>query len=224
MPASQPRPYELVSVVAPCEADDASRLAPYAEQLAQLEVPAELVVVGSGGRGPLPAADGVEVRVVESPGRGWGRAVRHGLQASRGDLLSYVHPRATAPQALGEALRLALGHPGVIVRVNRRARASLGRRIASLAFNVECRLLLGITSWDVNATPKVFPADALPRLGLSRDDGLLDAELVVAAEHAGIPVIELPVSLSAGDAPVGAVEALRMFGSVAALRRARRGS
>ena len=56
--------------------------------------------------------DTPSVRVVESERGGWGRAVRLGLAAARGDLLCYTNSARTAPQDLALLLLYATAYPG----------------------------------------------------------------------------------------------------------------
>jgi hypothetical protein len=160
------------------------------------------------------------VRVVVGA-RGWGAAVRTGLKASEGRLLCYANYQRTSPAALAEVLRFALRNPDVVLRANRRTRDTRIQRLGSLLFNLECRTLLGISTWDVNGTPKVFPRTFGRLLELTRDDDLLDAEFSLVCEQEGYPVIEIPIDAALlpglrSDPDYGA--ALRMYFGVPELR------
>src|SRR5205085_9680647 len=61
------------------------------------------------------------VRFAQSP-RGWGRAIKVGLQVANGDLLCYTNSARTTPQELGLLLLYALTNPGVVVKANRKIR------------------------------------------------------------------------------------------------------
>ncbi|HSV05334.1 MAG TPA: glycosyltransferase [Candidatus Binatus sp.] len=133
------------------------------------------------------------IRVVPSPGPGWGRAVRVGLGAARGDLLCYTNSARTSAAELGLLLRYALAAPGTVVKANRKIREHLRRRIGSLLYNMECRTLFDLSCWDINGTPKIFPRSCTALLGLSRDDDLIDVEFVVLCRRVGYPMLEVPI-------------------------------
>ena len=133
------------------------------------------------------------IRVVPSPGPGWGRAVRVGLGAARGDVLCYTNSARTSAAELGLLLRYALAAPGTVVKANRKIREHWRRRIGSLLYNMECRTLFDLSCWDINGTPKIFPRSCSALLGLSRDDDLIDVEFVVLCRRVGYPMLEVPI-------------------------------
>jgi hypothetical protein len=150
--------------------------------------------------------------------------VRAGLGAARGETVAFADPRRASPEAVAAMLAWSLLYPGVVLRANRRSREHLVQRLGSLLFNAACRLLLGVSSWDVNGTPKALPAAAVGRLALRREDDLLDVELALASQREGLPVLEIPVDEPASAASVARTSvpaALRLFAGVAALRRER---
>jgi glycosyltransferase involved in cell wall biosynthesis len=166
-----------------------------------------------------------EIEVIVLDRRGWGRAVRAGLRAARGDLLCYTNSARTAPEMLGLALLYAQAYPGVVVKANRRTRDSLRRRIGSLLFNLECRALFDLSAWDINGTPKVFPR-SLPLLSeLRRDDDLIDVEFNIICRRKNYPMIEVPVLATVrhgGDSTTGYLSALRLYWGAWRLREAMR--
>jgi glycosyltransferase involved in cell wall biosynthesis len=97
-----------------------------------------------------------EVRMIQQAAGGWGRAVRAGLAISQGDLLGYANSARTSPEILALMLSYARAYPHVVIKANRRIRDSAIRRAGSLLFNLECRLLFDMPTWDVNGTPKLF--------------------------------------------------------------------
>ena len=127
---------------------------------------------------------------------GWGRAVRAGLASSTGDRLCYTNSARTTADMLVQALSLAAGHPEAVVKAQRRIRDNVRRQAGSLVYNLECRMLFGLATWDINGTPKVFPRHFDQLLALRRDDDLIDAEFVVTCQRFGYPIVELPISLT----------------------------
>lgn len=153
---------------------------------------------------------------------GWGGAVCAGLRASRGDLLCYTNYERTSSAALDEMLAFARRNPSLVLRANRRTRASVIQRIGSLLFNLECRALLGIAAWDVNGTPKVFPRSFSHLLDLTRQDDLIDAEFSAVCERWGYPVVEIPIDARLSrdlDSRPDYYAALRMYLGVPGVRR-----
>jgi len=139
------------------------------------------------------AAEHPQVRTVVLELGGWGRAVRGGLREARGDLLCYTNSARTTPEDLMLLLLYARTFPGVVVKANRKIRERWTRRLGSLLYNLECRTLFDLSSWDVNGTPKVFPRAFDELLGLTRDDDMIDAEFGWICRRAGYPMIEVPI-------------------------------
>jgi glycosyltransferase involved in cell wall biosynthesis len=168
----------------------------YLRELADFPHPCELLLVVNGCRDDslavccrlaerFPA-----VRVLHSDRGGWGLAVRLGLGEARGDWLCYTNSARTHAKDLLLVLGHAAAHPGTAVKVRRCARGRW-RKLGSLLYNLQCRLLLGLPTWDVNGTPKVFPRAFDRLLHLTRDDDLLDAEFGLVCRREGYPVHEL---------------------------------
>jgi hypothetical protein len=81
-------------------------------------------------------------------------------------------------------------------------------------YNTECRVLFGIKTGDVNATPKVFSRSHAPLLALVSDDDLLDAEFMLTCRRAGFPVVEVPIFSNrrqGGSSTTGYKSAVRMY-------------
>jgi hypothetical protein len=219
-----------ISLVLPLSAGDVStgaNVQAYADRLPALGAPAEIVLVGDGTEEVDELCQMLNrrhpeiVRICAEKSRRWGEAIRSGLRAATGDVLAYTNAARTPPEALIAALTYALRDEEVVVRTNRRTRDTLVQKLGSLLFNVECRLVLGVSSWDVNGTPKVFRRSHTRLLELRRADDLIDAEFTVVCERAGYPVIEV-AQLVRPDAARRSVDlraALRMYAGVYQLRR-----
>lgn len=167
------------------------------------------------------------IRVVELERGGWGRAVRTGLSHATGTSLCYANSARTTPEMLVAALRFAGDHPDSVVKAQRKIRDNLRRQAGSLLYNLECRLLFGLATWDINGTPKVFPRHYGQLLKLSRDDDLIDAEFVITCRRFGYPLVELPVALTVrhgGASTTSLSSAWRMYrGAFEMSLRERRG-
>jgi len=154
---------------------------------------------------------------------GWGRAVRRGLREARGDLLCYTNCARTTPEDLMLLLLYARTFPGIVVKANRKIREHWTRRIGSLLYNIECRTLFDLSSWDVNGTPKVFPRAFGDLLTLTRDDDMIDAEFCWRSRRADHPMIEVPIFSSrrhGGKSTTSLRSAVKMYVGAYRMRRA----
>lgn len=162
----------------------------------------------------LANGPGSTVRVLHEDRGGWGRAVRLGLREARGGVLCYTNSARTTPDELALMVRYALANPDVVVKANRKIRESWVRRLGSLLYNIECRVLFDLPSWDINGTPKVFGRSLDALANLKRDDDLIDLEFVVACRRADYPLLEVPVASSprhGGRSTTGYLSALRLY-------------
>jgi glycosyltransferase involved in cell wall biosynthesis len=213
----------LVSIVLPVynEADHlADVVRQYEDALGRMTVTHELVLVPNGCRDRSPevsddlAREFATVRVVPSAEAGWGRSVKTGLGAARGDLLCYTNLARTTGQDLTLLVLYATLIPNTVIKANRKIRESVVRRAGSLLYNLECRALFDLSYWDINGTPKVFPRVFDKLLALSRDDDLIDAEFNVICRQQNYPVLEVPIFSSrrhGGKSTTNFRSAFRMY-------------
>jgi glycosyltransferase involved in cell wall biosynthesis len=224
-------PETLVSVVLPAhnQADHIGDVVrEYSGALARMPIRHELVLVPNGSTDDTEAvcanlAETIpDVRSAPLERGGWGRAVRHGLAESRGEILCYTNSARTAPNELTLTILYAAMHPGTVVKANRKIRDHWSRRLGSLAYNLECRALFDLSIWDVNGTPKVFPRTCDRLLKLTHDDDLIDAEFVWVCRKARYPMLEVPVFSSrrfGGKSTTNLRSAVRMYWGAWAMRR-----
>ena len=206
----------------------------YCDVLTQIGRPYEIVLVlNACSDNSLDVCEAIartcpEVRVIAHPEPGWGRAVKAGLQAARGDVLCYTNCARTSAADLQRLIREGIDRPGTIVKATRRVRDNWKRRLGSAVYNAECRLLFGINTRDVNATPKVFSRRShAPLLSLTSDDDLLDAEFLLTCRREGFPVVEVPIFSNrrqGGSSTTGYLSAVRMYAGAFRLWRASRRS
>ena len=191
----------LVSIVLPvhAQADHIGIVInEFDEVLRPLDIRCEFILVVNGSADAsldtcrAMAAKNPSVLVIHTPLEGWGRAVKMGLEASRGDILCYTNSARTEPRELALVVRHAVLDPHVVVKATRKIRESSRRRIGSLLYNLECRALFDLAGWDINGTPKVFPRAFTRLLELTRTDDLIDLEFAVICREEGYPVIEAP--------------------------------
>jgi len=225
----------LISVVLPVH-NQAAHIAPiiasYHDVLTQLGQPYEFVLSVNGSTDDSAgvceklAQTYPTIRVVVDPRAGWGLAVRAGLRAARGDLLCYTNCARTSAADLRLLIGSGLDRPNAVVKATRRVRDNWKRRLGSTLYNVECRLLLGVKTTDVNATPKVFSRSHAALLDLTSDGDMLDAEFLFTCRRKGYPVIEVPIfgnRRQGGKSTTGYKSAVGMYVGAYRLWRATRG-
>jgi glycosyltransferase involved in cell wall biosynthesis len=219
----------LVSVVLPVynqESHIGETLTEHANALDRLPSPYELLPVVNGPRRDKSLeicraiqATRPSVRTICIDEGGWGRAVRAGLQASKGDLICYTNSARTTAKELTLLVLYGVVHADHVIKATRKVRESAARRFGSLLYNLECRALFDLPYWDINGTPKIFPRQLAPLLDLTSDDDLIDLEFCVLCRRHDYPVLEVPVFSSrrhAGKSTTNLKSALRMY--VGALR------
>jgi glycosyltransferase involved in cell wall biosynthesis len=223
----------LISIILPVhnQADHIETVVrEFAAELVKVPTRYELMLIENGSRdssrgvcrrlaGELPA---VKFFTIE-PG-GWGRAVAFGLQEARGDIICYANSARTSPKDLVVCLLYALAYDGVVVKANRKIRENWRRRLGSLFFNIECRTLFDLSTWDINGTPKVFPRTFGKLIHLQRSDDLIDTEFCIVCRQNGYPMIEVPVFSTrrhGGKSTTGYRSAIRLYWGAYSLRRKR---
>ena len=157
------------------------------------------------------------VRAIDTKKGGWGHAVKLGLSQASGDMLCFTNSARTSPEILSLTLLYATTYPNVVVKANRKIRDSWRRRLGSLLYNLECRALFDLPTWDINGTPKIFPRSFAKLLELKREDDLIDAEFNAICRREGYQVIEVPVLSTrrhGGKSTTNYSSALKMYWGV----------
>ncbi len=199
----------------------------YLDALEPLPGDYELLLVPNNCRDETEAVcarlEGAEERVRSLPiaEGGWGRAVKAGLARAGGETLCYTNSARTSAEILTLMIAYSLAYDGVVLKANRRIRDSLTRRMGSVLYNMECRALLDLASWDINGTPKIFPRRFEALLTLQRDDDLIDAELLAVCGLNDYPVIEVPLLITqrhGGRSTTNLRSAVRMYWGAVQLR------
>ena len=154
------------------------------------------------------------VRTTYSEQPGWGRAVKLGLKAAKGDVLCYTNAARTHPSDLKQLIHTAIDNPTMVVKARRRRRRPLRRQLGSLLYNLQCRALFSLPTWDVNGTPKVFGRKVYTEIDLQSDDDLIDLEFNVKCKRLGVPMLEIPIDSRdrhGGRSTTDVRSALRMY-------------
>jgi hypothetical protein len=132
-------------------------------------------------------------RVVENPQGGWGLSVRVGLQKARGRYLCYTNSARTDPATIVTLFEKFKRNPQCLAKVDRRFRGNWFREWGSWLYNLECRWLLGLSTRDVNGTPKIFSETTFHKINLRSSGDLIDAELLLQCRRLGLPLLETPL-------------------------------
>lgn len=193
----------MVSIILPVrnQADHIARVvAQHHEQLLQLPVEFELLLVPNGCSDEselicLALSEQLPfVRTVVGSGSGWGRAVNTGLREAHGDLLCYASSARISSIDLLRHIEFALQSPNAVVKARRLSQDSGFRTAGSSLYNWLCRSLFGVSTWDVNGTPKSFPKSFGKLLELSESGYLVDVEFNVTCKKNDYPIVELPIA------------------------------
>lgn len=133
----------------------------------------------------------VQVHYLEKGG--WGRAVKCGLSKASGKYLCYTNSARTEITDLIMILKYAEVNDDNVVKATRIIREALIRKMGSVLYNLECRLLFKVPVWDVNGTPKVIPQKIYKQINITSEDDLIDAEIIALCAKNNFRIIEIPV-------------------------------
>jgi glycosyltransferase involved in cell wall biosynthesis len=168
--------------------------------LAKLDHRCELILVPNGCRdasaeicAQLAAQYPDDVQMVELEHGGWGRAINAGLEIARGEIVGYTNSARTTPAVATLMVAYAIAYPNAVLKASRRVRESMSRKLGSAIYNLECRRLFDLSTWDIDGTPKLFPRSFHHLLSIDSGAELYDLELMRACRYAGYPVVEIPI-------------------------------
>lgn len=171
--------------------------AQYTSRLDELGVSWELLLIVNGSRDEswtkarqLAAAD-PHVKAHQLELGGWGRAVKFGIAQAAGELICYTNSARTTIEDMLLILTYALANDKVVLKTTRVIRESFVRRIGSILYNYENRRLIGTPLWDVNGTPKVFPAACIKNMDIHSEGDLIDAEIMAKVYRRGYKIVEV---------------------------------
>lgn len=137
-----------------------------------------------------------QLKLLSEPTPGYGRAVNKGLAAARGEWLGIMRSdNQEKPEDLvrmfvelqksGKALYKA-------IRLHR-MNEGLNRVVVSFVYNMLFKILFGLRSTDINASPKVFTRELYEAVRLESLDFFTDAELMIKAEYLKAPIGEIGI-------------------------------
>lgn len=202
----------LLSVVMPAHDEEgwlAQSVGDVVSGLRERGAPFELLVVENGSTDTTAAvaerlaAEYPEVRELSLAGADYGRALRDGFLAARGELVGIFDVDYYDLDFLDRALAVAAPADGpAIVVASKRGVGSVdnrawGRRLVTWAFAVVMRHGFGLGVSDTHGM-KVLRREPLVELARKSRFGtdLFDTELILRAERAGLQAVELPVTVA----------------------------
>lgn len=192
----------------------------YTKSLKKARIPYELLLIVNGSRdnsfltAKKLAKDVENLKVFNLKEGGWGRAVRFGIKKAKGSGVVYTNSARTDIRDLLRILSFAKKNPDVIIKATRIVRESIVRKAGSTLYNIENRLLFNTPIWDVNGTPKVFPAHVIKKIKLQSEGDLIDAELITQCFRKNIPIFEVPIYNTrriAGKSTTSLLSAFKMY-------------
>jgi len=126
---------------------------------------------------------------------GWGNAVRAGIQNAKGVYTCYmVSDGQIDPIYIYKLFILAKNfHEYQLIKVWRTTRENRLRLVNSRSYNSIAQMLLGIKSWDINATPKIMETKLLKSIPFTATNIGWDAELLWHLKKRELKWIEIPV-------------------------------
>lgn len=164
--------------------------------------PYEVIFVDNGSTDDTAAviaafqASMPQLQFVSLPERGYGRAVRAGLRMSTGPLIGIIRSdNQEKPDDLAMMFGLleTSGLPLYKAIRLHRMNEGLQRVVVSFVFNLLFKLMFGLRSIDINASPKLFTRAFYEEAHLESDDFFIDAEMVIKAETLGYTVGEVGI-------------------------------
>lgn len=153
---------------------------------------------------------------------GWGRAVKFGLSKAEGELVCYTNSARTDIDDLMLVLKFSLAKDDIVIKTTRVVRENLTRKIGSILYNYENRLLLKTPLWDVNGTPKVIPAKHLNGLDIFSEGDLIDAEIMAKLFRKNVQLVEILITSTkriSGKSTTKFSSALKMYRGLFKLKK-----
>lgn len=195
-----------ISVVMPClnEAGTLEAAIRNAREFLACESAAGEIIVADNGStdGSREIARAAGARVVEVASRGYGAALRGGIEAAGGDIVVIGDADTTydfteASQMAEEIRRGA----GLVVgnrmrgKIERGAMPLVHRYVGTPVLSGLIRLLYGVEVKDCNCGLRALAAAAYRRMGLETDGMEFASEMICRAARSGIRMVEVPVTL-----------------------------
>lgn len=160
----------------------------------------EIILVNDGSRDATGAiadrlaANHPEVRAIHNrPNRGYGGAVRRGLEESRMDWVFFSDGDAQFDLAELPKLIALLSDSDMAVGYRMHRADPLPRRLNALCWGKLVRALFGIRVRDIDCAFKLIPRRLLDDVTLESDGAMISTELLAKATYRGLSIGEVGV-------------------------------
>jgi glycosyltransferase involved in cell wall biosynthesis len=193
-----------VSVVLPC-LDEAGGVANAVEEAMQglrcAGLSGQIIVVDNGSTdGSAAAAAAVGATVVSEPRRGYGMAIRRGLQTARGDVIILADADSSYDlRQLGELVHQLVQGADIVVGTRSSDRLEVGampwlhHRVGIPGLNLLLAMATGRWFRDSQSGFRAFKRERLIHLGCTSAGMEYASEMLLLAHRAGLRIDEVPV-------------------------------
>ncbi len=167
--------------------------------LADAHIPYEIICVENGSTDMTLtklqrlARKYKELVVVQSE-KGWGNAVRRGIDTAKGAYICYmVSDFQVDPRHILDVYGKIKNGPFALVKVYRTTRENRTRKVNSRLYNTLASIVFGVGSYDINATPKIIKRSLIRQFPFESHNIAIDLELMLHLKERRLPWIEIPV-------------------------------
>lgn len=134
-----------------------------------------------------------EIKVYQSE-KGWGNAVRRGIEYAKGEYCCYMVSDNQVDPILALTVFEKIKESDFdMVKIRRVSRENLIRLLNSRIYNLICNVFLGIGN-DINGTPKILKTSLIKDLHLRSENVAIDLELMLKLKKRNLKWIDIPVN------------------------------
>lgn len=133
------------------------------------------------------------VEIKKNQGYGWG--IMNGLRRAEGEFIGYMCGDGQVKREdIIEVIKEAKSKKYDLVKVLRVSRHDgIKRKIITVTCNIMMQLFFGISTWDVNGTPKIFRRELLDKFNIKSCDWFIDTEIMIKSKMLKLKVHEVPI-------------------------------
>jgi glycosyltransferase involved in cell wall biosynthesis len=126
--------------------------------------------------------------------KGWGNAVQKGIELAAGKYVCYVVSDGQIdPKVITGLYDQIQKGDYDMAKISRINRENIKRLLNSRAYNLLARIVFGLSTRDVNGTPKILLSSVAKALKLESHNIAIDLELLIKLKVNGLRWLEVPV-------------------------------